>query len=110
MTAPRKVVFAPDILVASLYEADARAALHQWRDGAIVPVVTRDLLLLYLRTLRQAGLGPELVRKWSLWLTAADKVIYREDFQANHSSGLGLCREVAAVNGAHLVMREKHSR
>ena len=110
MTAPHKVVFAPDILVASLYEAEARAVLHQWRDGAIVPVVTRDLLLLYLRTLRQAGLGSELVRKWSLWLTAADKVIYREDFQPNHSSGLALCREVAAANGAHLVTREKQSR
>ena len=110
MTVPRKVVLAPDILIASLYDAEARAILYQWRDGNVVPVVTRDLLLLYLRTLRQAGLGPELVRKWSLWLTAADKVIYREDFQANHSSGLGLCREVAAANGAHLVTREKHSR
>jgi hypothetical protein len=107
LTAPRKIVFAPDILIASLYEAEARAMLHQWRDGAIVPVVTRDLLLLYLRTLRQAGLGPELVRKWSLWLTAAEKVIYREDCQANRSSGLALCREVAEANGAQVVTREK---
>lgn len=107
MTAAGEVVFAPDILVASLYDAEARALLHQWRDGAIVPVVTRDLLLLYLRTLRQAGLGPELVRKWSLWLTAVDKVIYRENFKANHSSGLALCREVAEANGAKLITREK---
>ena len=107
MTPPRKVVFAPDILIASLYEAEARAVLHQWRDGAVVPVVTRDLLLLYLRTFRQAGLGPELLRKWSLWLTAADKVIYREDFQANHPSGLALCREVAQANDAAVITRQK---
>jgi hypothetical protein len=107
LTALRKVVFAPDVLIASLYDAEARALLHGWRDGAIVPVVTRDLLLLYLRTFRQAGLGPELVRKWSLWLTAAGKALYREDSQANNATGLALCREVAEANGAELLTRVK---
>jgi hypothetical protein len=101
----RKVVFAPDILIASLYDAEARTILYQWRDGMVVPVVTRDLLLLYLRTLRQAGLEPELVRKWSLWLTAAGRAIYREDCTKSISSGLALCRAVAEEYGAELLTR-----
>jgi hypothetical protein len=107
LSAPRRVVFAPDVLIASLYDAEARTMLHQWRDGAIVPVVTRDLLLLYLRTFRQVGLGPELVRKWSLWFTGPDKAVYREDSQGNNSTGLALCRDVAEANGAELLTRVK---
>ena len=105
MTERRKVVLAPDLLLRALFDPRARETLNLWRDGLIVPVVTRELLLLYLRTLRQAGVGPELVRKWSLWLTAADKTIYLEGLSVSQASGLQLCREVAAATGAELIAR-----
>ena len=55
MTQPRKVVLGPDLFVAALFDARARETLSLWRDGTILPVITRELLVLYLRTLRQAG-------------------------------------------------------
>jgi hypothetical protein len=101
LTEPRKVVLAPDIFVAALYDSRARAILHQWRDGEIVPVVTRELLLLYLRTLSQAGLNPDLIRKWSLWLTV--KSLYLENSAPLKTTGLALCCEVAADTSALLL-------
>lgn len=103
MTAPRKVVLAPDIFVAALYDARARAILHQWRDGEILPVVTRELLLLYLRTFSQAGLTSDLIRKWSLWLTAPAKSLYLENSESLQSTGLALCREIASGNSAEIL-------
>lgn len=103
---PRKVVLAPDVLIAALYDPRARDILNQWRDSQIVPVVTRELLVLYLRTFNQAGLTPDLIRKWSLCLTTPPKVIYREDpLPTNIASmtGLNLCREVARINEVDLV-------
>ena len=97
------MVLAPDLLLRALFDPRAREILNQWRDGLIQPVVTRDLLLLYLKTLRQAGLSPELVRKWSLWLTAAEKTIYLEGLAVEQGSGLELCREVARGTGAELL-------
>ena len=102
---PRKVVLAPDVLIAALYDPRARDILNQWRDGQIVPVVTRELLVLYLRTFNQAGLPPDLIRKWSLWLTTTPRIIYLEDKLPSNSAsmtGLHLCREVARLNHAEL--------
>ncbi|MGZ8938575.1 MAG: hypothetical protein ACXW32_05120 [Limisphaerales bacterium] len=109
MTPPRKVVLAPDIFVAALYDARARAILHQWRDGEILPVVTRDLLLLYLRTFSQAGLTSDLIRKWSLWFTAPAKSLYLENFAPHQSTGLKLCCEVAAGTSALLISLSNES-
>ena len=91
----RRVVFAPDILIAALYDGRAREVLNEWRDGRIVAVVTRDLLVLYLRTFSQVGLPPELIRKWSLWLTTPGKALYFEEGSNSKNTGLALCREVA---------------
>ena len=103
MTAPRKVVLAPDIFVAALYDARARAILHEWRDGEILPVVTRELLLLYLRTFSQAGLSTDLIRKWSLWLTAPAKTLYLENSASLKATGLALCREIAWNHSAEFL-------
>jgi hypothetical protein len=105
----RKVVLAPDLFLAALFDARARETLNLWRDGLIFPVVTRELLLLYLKTLRQAGLSQELVRKWSLWLTAGGKTIYLEDFPPQQATGLALCREIASATGAELLATKASS-
>lgn len=99
----RKVVFAPDILVSALYDPRARDILNRWRDGQILPVVTRDLLLIYLRALGKAGLTPELIRKWSLWLTSPGRSLYIDDVVCSQSTGLVLCREIACAQKAELL-------
>ena len=100
---PRKVVLGPDVLIAAFYDARARAILNQWRDGEILPIVTRDLLMLYVRTLNAAGLNAELIRQWSLWLTAPGKTLYLENAAPNLTHGLTLCREIAAQNNCALL-------
>jgi hypothetical protein len=103
LTQPRKVVLGPDLFVAALFDPRARETLQLWRDGAILPIVTRELLVLYLRTLRQAGLDQDLIRKWSLWLTASHKTIYLENLPPTQTTGLPLCREIAAATHAELL-------
>ena len=72
----RIVVLAPDVVVKSFVVAECRDVLNRWRDGAIVPVVTRDLLVYYLRGLRGAGLPDEHLRRWAAWFTAREKARY----------------------------------
>jgi hypothetical protein len=100
---PRRVVLAPDVLVCAFYDSRAREILNQWRDGLVLPVVTRELLLLYVRTLNQAGLTPELIRKWSLWLTTPGKSLYLETTAPLQKTGLELCDAVAQQNDAALL-------
>ncbi len=100
---PRRVVFAPDVLVCSFYDPRAREILNRWRDGLILPVVTRELLLLYVRTLNQAGLTHELIRKWSLWLTTPGKSLYLENAPPLQKSGWELCNAIAQQNGASVL-------
>jgi hypothetical protein len=93
--APRRVVFGPDLIIAALFDSRARAVLNDWRDGRIIPVLNRELLLLSLKTLRQAGFGPDLIRKWSLWLTSPDKAIYLDDFETRRESINEICLALA---------------
>ena len=102
---PKKVVFAPDILVAALFDARARQIVNQWRDGEIMPVVTRELLVLYLRALAKAGLSPDLLHKWSLWLTTPGKAVFLEQngtfpLDANSAE---ICRQLALAHGAEVI-------
>ncbi|HEX7862372.1 MAG TPA: hypothetical protein VF773_18690 [Verrucomicrobiae bacterium] len=100
---PRKVVFAPDVLVAALFDPRARHLVNEWRDGQIVPVVTRELLVLYLRTLAGAGLTPELLHKWSLWLTTPGKAIFIEQNGTAARNHFELCRAIAEAQNAEVV-------
>ena len=99
----RRVVLAPDVLVCAFYDPRAREILNQWRDGLTLPIVTRELLLLYIRTLNQAGLSQELIRNWSLWLTTPGKSLYLETANPLHKSGLELCDAIAEQNQATLI-------
>ena len=100
---PRRVVLAPDVLVCALYDPRAREILNEWRDGLILPIVTRELLLLYVRTLNQAGLNTDLIRKWSLWLTTPGKSLYLENAAPLQKSGLDLCDEIAQLHQASVL-------
>ena len=105
----RRVVLAPDVLVCALYDPRAREILNQWRDALILPIVTRELLLLYVRTLNQSGLPHELIRKWSLWLTAPGKSLYLETATPLQKTGLELCDAIAQQNDAIVLTRIFHS-
>jgi hypothetical protein len=100
---PRRVVLAPDVLLCALYDPRARAILNEWRDGLILPIVTRELLLLYVRTLNQAGLNTDLIRKWSLWLTTPGKSLYLENAEPLQKSGLELCDAIAHLHQASVL-------
>jgi|SRR5687767_11275522 len=100
---PRRVVLAPDLLLCALYDARARAILNEWRDGLILPIITRELLLLYIRTLNQAGLTQELIRKWSLWFTTPGKSLYLENAEPLQKSGLELCDAIAQLHQASVL-------
>ena len=101
---PRKVVLGPDILVAALFDARARQIVNRWRDGEIMPVVTRELLVAYLRALARAGLSPDLLQKWSLWLTTPGKVFFLEQSgNGAAASAAEICRELALAHGAELI-------
>lgn len=64
---PIPVVLAPDLVVAGLFDPHAREVLNAWRDGAIKLVLSRRLLVAYLRALRKAGVPSPVLHVWALW-------------------------------------------
>ena len=100
---PRRVVFTPDILLAALFDPRAREILNEWRDGKIVVVVNRELLLAYVKALHQAGLGPDLIRKWSLWFTSPTRAIYSDATSDGQIDTQKLCEHLAVKLDAQLI-------
>lgn len=72
----RIVVLAPDVVVKSFVAVECRDVLNRWRDGAIMPAVTRELLVYYLQVLRGVGLPDGQLRRWATWFTAREKARY----------------------------------
>ena len=95
-TAGRRVVLAPDLLIAALFVAKARAVLNEWRDGRIRPVLNRELLFVYLRLLREIGLNEKLLQDWTAWFTNPEKVFFVDG--QNHAARpvRELCIELAS--------------
>lgn len=103
MSAPPipSIVFAPDLPGASLFDPHALHVVEQWRDGAIKVVINRPLLMLQLKALRDMGLTPELVRRWTLWLTSPGRADYLDDPAVEaRSTPVDLCESLAAASGA----------
>ncbi|MBX3176144.1 MAG: hypothetical protein KF886_02170 [Candidatus Hydrogenedentes bacterium] len=67
------VVLAPDVIIRGFVASDFREVLIHWRDGAIIPAVTRELLVYYLKALRVAGIPDSQLRRWAIWFTAREK-------------------------------------
>ena len=76
---PYRVVLAPDVIARSFFDPECRAVLDHWRDGAVRIVVTRELLMLYLRLLRKIEIPDTVLRRWLVWFTASDKSVCLEE-------------------------------
>jgi hypothetical protein len=107
--APRRVVFAPALILASLFEEGARTQLNEWRDGKVVAVVNRELLLSYLKLLRRVGAEEDQIRQWTLWFTSPEKSIYLVDLVTNEENATEVCRLIAEAEGVVVVRPEEGS-
>lgn len=99
-----RVVLSPELLGAAFLDADCRRITLLWRDGLVKPVLCRELLLRYLKVLREMGLGADLLRQWSLWLTTADKALYLGEPENSTESLDQLCARVAEAGQARAVV------
>lgn len=73
---PIRLILGPDVLARAFTDDACRRMLFEWRDGRILPVVTRPLLRYYLRVLRGLGLSDRQLRRWVMWFTADSKVVH----------------------------------
>jgi hypothetical protein len=100
----KQVIFAPDLIGAAFIDPRARAVLEQWRDGEFKIILNRQLLLRYLKTLRDLGLPSHLLKRWTLWLTSAEKSNYLNDFETNEKSAIKTCE---AIPSAQIICSRK---
>ncbi len=100
MSAPEtvSVIFAPDLLSASLFDPQARRVVEQWRDGALKVVTDRRLLMLQLKTLRDIGLTPKLIRRWTLWLTSPSRASYLSELTVEPTAMVDHCESLATAS------------
>ena len=106
MTPPsvRKVVFAPDLIGASLFDLHSRRVLELWRDSQLLPVTNRDLLSAHLRNLRRLGLPATLVKRWAYWLASPEKNTFIEKPLPSTNSIADLCEGLAKVSRAEMIV------
>lgn len=100
----KRVVIAPDLLGASLFDPDAAQVIALWRDGVIRPVLNRQLLLRYLKLLKRLGLSATLIRWWGWWLTGPDRTVLVDSADLTTSSTTDLCDRIAQLGGAACVV------
>jgi hypothetical protein len=91
----KEVVFAPDLIGAAFIDPHARAVLERWRDGQFKTVLNRQLLLLHLKTVRDLGVPPHLLKRWTLWFTTAEKSIYFSDSETEEMNPIKLCEALS---------------
>lgn len=99
-----RVVFTPDLLGAAFLDPDCRAMLLLWRDGLLQPVLCRGLLVRYLKTLRALGLTEEILKRWTLWLTAPEKCLYLRESPEVVPGLEQLCLAAAESGGAGCIV------
>jgi hypothetical protein len=100
---PVAVVLTPDAFGHALLESDAAEVLVAWRDQQIRLVVDRDLILRYLRLLRQLALPERLLRWWGWWLGSPEKAMILPDAPIA-SSGAEHYRHLATASGAAFIV------
>jgi hypothetical protein len=92
------IVVAPEVLAKSFLLDEYRELLVQWRDGTIRLVVTRDLLVCYLRLLKRLGLPEAQLRQWSAWFTAPEKAVFLPQAIGGTGCGRDILRD-AVIRG-----------
>lgn len=106
MTAPslRKIVLAPDLVVAAFIDPAARRVLEAWRDGKFVVVMNRELIALHLRVLNRVVCTPELVKRWAYWLSSPEKAVFLDKLFGPTASPANLCEELAKAIRADAII------
>jgi hypothetical protein len=93
---PVAVVLSPDLFAASFFDPNCRKVIMLWRDGAIIPLVNRELLVVYLRILNKFGLPPHQMKVWTKWFTSAAHAEYFQDVATQDASWDSLCETLAS--------------
>lgn len=69
----------PSALGELILDSAACPVLLAWREGNLQPVVSRALLVRYLRLLKNLGLPSRTARWWGWWLGSAGKTLILND-------------------------------
>ena len=104
MPAPKRMVFAPDVIGGSFFDPDCAHAFQMWRDGVIQPVLNRPLLMRYLKLLRALDLPPLLIRRWAWWFTAPDRIVWIDSDSAPELTVRELCVALAKLGSADCIL------
>jgi len=99
-TPPRRVVLAPDIIAKSFLLPSCRTVLELWRDAKIQLVVTRKLLVIYLKLLRDLGIADAQLHRWAVWFTGKDKSVFLPESNSGKISLRKILHEAARLGDA----------
>ena len=100
----RMVVIAPDVIMKSFVIEECRETLNCWRDGAMVPAVTRELLVYYMRALRGVGLPDGQLRRWATWFTAGEKANFMPQLGTDQACLRAILMDAAVRGGATCIL------
>ena len=101
---PMSVVFTPDLVGAALVDSFCGEVLEQWRDGQLLPVVNRSLLMSYFRLLRGLGGTEVLIRRWGWWFTSRDHALFQPGETSTAVNGMRQCEELARAGQAEWII------
>lgn len=101
----RKVILTPELVGRSFSQQDCLELLQAWRDGALILVVNRPLLLRYLKLLKRLNVPQEQIRRWLWWFTSPEKAMFVETADGDEGrSGLELCKMLQEKSDAEAVV------
>lgn len=100
----KRVVLTPELVARGLRDAACLRVLNEWRDGKLVPVINRDLILHYTKALRSAGIGHVQLKRWLWWFTAAERSEYRPQIEISHDDVIALCDRLAFETNVECVV------
>jgi hypothetical protein len=98
-----RVVVSPDLIVGVYFDEQCKRVLLQWRDGLVRLVLNRELLVIYLRTLREIGIAEREIRRWSTWFSSSNKVEFSPQMNLMRKGGAELSRSVAEEMGTVMI-------
>lgn len=104
MTASEGVI-TPELFGRGLCSPEGLAVLRAWKDGALRPVVCRNLLKRYLGVLKRLGVvDPQSLRAWVWTWSDRESVTWIEDPVPESSPGRALCQALATKQSCALLV------
>lgn len=101
----RKVILTPELVGRSFVQRDCLELLQAWRDGELILVVNRPLLLRYLKLLKRLNVPQEQIRRWLWWFTSPERTMHVETADGDESrSGFELCKMLQEKSDAKAIV------